>query len=822
MINYAESSQSGTDSNSTVRTNTTHFEYEDGAFWEVITYVWKEKIVGEGGDAQEAHRYVLKTKVSGYSCVPDTSGFVTFSQLKEIFNGKIVEETSRLNKSEKLIETTITTTPVSQTDLTGSTREVYKILNGKQVYYKKENIDDVSNPQMISSYWTAYDKFGRELSKYYGESKSSYDYVTKYFYYPNVVNATTPAIGRHKSSIIYNSQNQPIMGQLWEYISNTDRNAGKVKKIIYGKSDFTADGGMSGPATRYKYNDMGLVTHTWGYNETPVIYAYNELGEKTDMYLFNNIPTETYWDTDTWPSDMTISSPYAEHTQWVIQPTTGLLSQKLHNGIEDYSFNYLQNSSEISSITTPNGNVQYERLNTVGADGFSRKSTVITYPSGNTVVMRKGINGKTDKVDVVRNGQTLLWEYIYNNSAADNPSMEIFPDGFKLLRDYDDYGRMVKLFLYDASNSEVYHVEYSYDAEGKVSTLAADSRTFSFKRINGQLNGFIANSATGEESYSSKIDYDDLGRIQRIYADNGYIDNKRDIFYSFNILNKVQDKLARGLDSFTHSYTYTYNESIPGLKNVNSQIFGCAYTADSAGNIRNSAYGSVSVDIFNRIVQIGRTGLHSIYLTGNVPNLENQMFTLKIDGIEASPLTRFSNGDFVYAFKNFMSTPKFYEIKAESSIDGEGTAGNDAKTMLRGSFYIPPQNEIFNYDLSGNMIGDGRWAYTWDEANRLIAITTNPSAVSAGIKNERFEYDYDWKNLKICVRHYNWDEADSSWQLSYTNKRYYDQYNLIYETTIYTSSGRLPEVKKFYYGPDATDDIYSTGGTRGLVMINLF
>ena len=54
-----------------------------------------------------------------------------------------------------------------------------------------------------------------------------------------------------------------------------------------------------------------------------------------------------------------------------------------------------------------------------------------------------------------------------------------------------------------------------------------------------------------------------------------------------------------------------------------------------------------------------------------------------------------------------------------------------------------------------------------------------------------------------------------------TNKRYYDDYNLIYETTEFADTTRSTEVKKYYFGTDLQGNVYGIAGTGGLRMMEL-
>ena len=67
------------------------------------------------------------------------------------------------------------------------------------------------------------------------------------------------------------------------------------------------------------------------------------------------------------------------------------------------------------------------------------------------------------------------------------------------------------------------------------------------------------------------------------------------------------------------------------------------------------------------------------------------------------------------------------------------------ETTISGNLYVPQTPEQFTYDADGNLTNDGRWTYTWDAENRLVAMTTNnPRGPAAGLK-----FEYDWQGRRI-------------------------------------------------------------------------
>ena len=99
---------------------------------------------------------------------------------------------------------------------------------------------------------------------------------------------------------------------------------------------------------------------------------------------------------------------------------------------------------------------------------------------------------------------------------------------------------------------------------------------------------------------------------------------------------------------------------------------------------------------------------------------------------------------------------------------------------------------------------------------------TTEAAISAGAPKEKYVYTYDWKHRKIKAQRYLWNAEtgeNGAWALVSENRRYYDEWNLIYEVTENGYTGTTSN--KYYYGGDIANTVYSTGGTSGLRMANI-
>jgi RHS repeat-associated protein len=131
------------------------------------------------------------------------------------------------------------------------------------------------------------------------------------------------------------------------------------------------------------------------------------------------------------------------------------------------------------------------------------------------------------------------------------------------------------------------------------------------------------------------------------------------------------------------------------------------------------------------------------------------------------------------------------------------------ETTVSGNAFVPKTQEMFSYDLDGNLAADGRWNYTWDGENRLIALVAN-TAVGPQ-QSIRFEYDSKGRRVGKKV----WNNLTFNGTPSLEQKFLYDGWNLI---AVLNSSFALQT--SFYWGSDLSGAMQGAGGVGGLLEIN--
>ncbi len=130
------------------------------------------------------------------------------------------------------------------------------------------------------------------------------------------------------------------------------------------------------------------------------------------------------------------------------------------------------------------------------------------------------------------------------------------------------------------------------------------------------------------------------------------------------------------------------------------------------------------------------------------------------------------------------------------------------------------------YDLDGNILTFGEWAYSWEGENRMsIAAPANPTNGSI-----RVEYGYDHRHRRVskCVRALTGQEPytppsppgnPGEWVTVRTHTYVFDDWNLIAETVADTN-GVIAKIE-YVWGLDVSGSLQGAGGVGGLLAVSV-
>jgi len=116
-----------------------------------------------------------------------------------------------------------------------------------------------------------------------------------------------------------------------------------------------------------------------------------------------------------------------------------------------------------------------------------------------------------------------------------------------------------------------------------------------------------------------------------------------------------------------------------------------------------------------------------------------------------------------------------------------------------------------------NLIADGRFNYSWDGENRLVAAETL-STLPSSVPRVKVEFAYDYMSRRVGKSVHNWNSTSNEFQISSFNSFVYDSWNLISE--VGTDSLVGPSSTNYYiHGLDLSGTLQGAGGIGGLIAV---
>jgi RHS repeat-associated protein len=140
-----------------------------------------------------------------------------------------------------------------------------------------------------------------------------------------------------------------------------------------------------------------------------------------------------------------------------------------------------------------------------------------------------------------------------------------------------------------------------------------------------------------------------------------------------------------------------------------------------------------------------------------------------------------------------------------------GPDGADVVTEETGHAFVPKTPEVFTHDADGNLTSDGRWTYTWDAENRLIAMESGTGVPP--VVRKKLEFVYDFQSRRISKKVYEWNGASGEWQVAGDLRFIYDGWNLVVEL-----DATLAPVRTHTWGLDLSGSEQGAGGVGGLLF----
>ncbi|MDA7916435.1 RHS repeat-associated core domain-containing protein [Verrucomicrobia bacterium] len=234
------------------------------------------------------------------------------------------------------------------------------------------------------------------------------------------------------------------------------------------------------------------------------------------------------------------------------------------------------------------------------------------------------------------------------------------------------------------------------------------------------------------------------------------------------------------------------------------------YGYDSIGN-RGFARSGGDENGENLREESYKANLLNQYSRKTVPGFSNVMGSASTNStvtLNSSPVYRkgeFYRGEFSVGNRQ---APVFQSL-TNLAVSGNSPNADITSNKVANRF-VAQTPEIYTYDEDGNTQTDGRWTYTWNGENRLIALETTSGAVAAGAPKQKQENFYDPTGRRIRKVEYVWDSGTSQWDESSDILFLYDQWNMVTEIDKFQKI-----TNAYFWGIDLSGKEQGAGGVGG-------
>ncbi len=539
-----------------------------------------------------------------------------------------------------------------------------------------------------------------------------------------------------------------------------------------------ADGGV----VTTVYFPTGQVQRVTGARTYPIEYTYDTQGRVKTLKTWQNYA----------------GSSGAATTTWNYDSQRGWLASKRYADNQGPNYTYFA-SGRLHTRAWARGITATYAYNNAGLLSGTTYSDAT--PTVSLTYDRQG------RVATVTDAAGTLTRTYHSSGQPDDESYSAGAfNGLGVTRDFDSLNRPSGLGVPAASHT----VAYGYDDASRLLTVTAGANSATY--------GYATN-ANLIETVTLKN-----GATTRLTSTRGY-----------DHLNRLAS-IANNLTAATVSRAYDYNSANQRMKATLADGSYWSYGYDNLGQVTAStkyqaggtavlghAFGWTFDDIGNRLTSV--TNGRSASYTPNALNQYTQRTVpgaVDVVGTANASATVLVNqqavqrqDDLFYKEVTAANTfaPVWQPIELAGVRNNAGPAGEDAVTLQNAHAFVPAATESFSHDADGNLTGDGRWTYTWDGENRLIAMETTSVAVTAGVPKQKLEFSYDAQGRRIEKKASNWN--GTAYVLATDLRFLYDGWNLQAELNALSSNA---VVHTYLWGCDLSGRLQGAGGVGGLLV----
>ena len=147
-----------------------------------------------------------------------------------------------------------------------------------------------------------------------------------------------------------------------------------------------------------------------------------------------------------------------------------------------------------------------------------------------------------------------------------------------------------------------------------------------------------------------------------------------------------------------------------------------------------------------------------------------------------------------------------------------GTNTPDLVESITGRVYVAKSAEAFTHDDDGNLLSDGRFIYTWDGENRLIAVETRAD-LPASVPRVKVTYQYDPHSRRIGKEVSRRGAEAQGWNVEESRTFLYDGWNMIRDIQFSNIPSFHSSTNSYVWGLDLSGSLQGAGGVGGLLAV---
>lgn len=604
----------------------------------------------------------------------------------------------------------------------------------------------------------------------------------------------------------------------YTYYASTTPWAGKIASMTDGE----------GAVTTWVYDTRGELSATWGTGTYPVRYEYNAFGEKVKMHTFQTDPASN--------TPVTVGNV----TEWVYESTTGLLLEKKDatSEVVTYDHEITANGRVVRRTWARGGETEFVH------DNVGRLVSIL-YDDANTpdvqhVYLRDGSLAQTtdgagqhaftyegparQQVTETVSGTGLLSGYIVEHRAGHHTQ-----PGYAEVR---------------KGTEVVMHTTRTHaSGSGLLQTIsgpAGSAWTYVYRSASPQISE-VGFSATGGTAQVSVREYDSLGRVSSIRYQRGTAAstwNTHGILgwsytYHANAPQRRQTTLP-----YRPSGGSPLAPSLPGWAydyNLRGEVTGVA-RSDADGLAVDGQDWGYNYDAIGNRVSSTQDGKARNY-TANALNQYTDIThsgQVEISGLTAQGVTRVAvnnqptsgrppgNGE-PEGFSQWLSVPNtsdavWLSVQVKATRPGEPPENVPLDMLKQGRLWVPKAQTTPQYDEDGNLLFDGKWRYTWDGENRLLAMETDNmvALLPNAPPRMRLEFAYDGQSRRTAKVVKRWQAGSEQWVTTASWKYLYEGWNVLAEMDE-IRNGSLE--RAYLWGTDLSGTPQGAGGVGGLLGV---